>query len=357
MRIGIFDPYLDTLGGGEKYILTAAQCLSQKHDISIFWNVSSAKNIKEKAKIKFNINLEKVTFFPTIFDHKTSLLKRLKISRQFDAIMYLSDGSIPLVACNLYIHFQFPVEWVSASGIKTKIKNLRIRKVFCNSLFTKKFIDKKFGINSLVLYPPADMVALKSTKKTNVILHVGRFGTTIEGKNFKKQDVMINTFKRMVKNGLKDWEFAMVVSVALQDKEKMEELKKMAKGYAITFIENPSNQALLKLYAKAKIYWHATGFGEDLIAHPEKAEHFGIATVEAMSAAAVPVVINAGGQPEIVEDAINGFLWNSTEELEEKTLRLVKDAFLWKQLSSAAQKKAQLFTKEKFCSRLYTIFS
>ena len=73
---------------------------------------------------------------------------------------------------------------------------------------------------------------------------------------------------------------------------------------------------ILNEYKLAKIYWHASGFGEDLETHPEKAEHFGITTVEAMINGLVPIVIDAGGQKEIVvqdrwvfmEDQKNYFL-------------------------------------------------
>ena len=36
MRIGIFDPYLDTLSGGEKYMLSIASCLVQEYEVFIF---------------------------------------------------------------------------------------------------------------------------------------------------------------------------------------------------------------------------------------------------------------------------------------------------------------------------------
>lgn len=355
MKLGIFDPYLDTLGGGEKYILTAAEYLSADHNVIIFWDPKDAENIREKTKKKFNIDLKKVNFSPSIFAPNTPFLQRLKISRLFDAILYLSDGSIPLVGCNLYVHFQFPVEWVSSSDIKTKIKKFRIKKVFCNSVFTKNFIDKKFGIDSLILYPPADMIIERNVKKNNVILHVGRFGTTVEGKNYKKQDVMIEVFKSMVKKGLRRWMFKIVISVLPQDEEKIKVLKELAKDYPIEFIQNPSNMELARLYAQSKIYWHATGFGEDISLHPERAEHFGIATVEAMSAGSVPVVINAGGQPEIVDNNLNGFLWNTMEELEDKTSFLIKNESIWEKFSKNSQEKAQFFTKKRFCSELHKI--
>jgi glycosyltransferase involved in cell wall biosynthesis len=52
-------------------------------------------------------------------------------------------------------------------------------------------------------------------------------------------------------------------------------------------------------------------------------EHFGISTVEAMSAGGVPVVYNGGGLPEIVRDGKDGFLWKSTDELIDKTVSII----------------------------------
>ena len=62
-----------------------------------------------------------------------------------------------------------------------------------------------------------------------------------------------------------------------------------------------SGAELRDLYGRASIFWHAAGLGEDPERHPDRYEHFGITTVEAMSAGAVPVVIDAAGQAEIVE--------------------------------------------------------
>ncbi len=60
-------------------------------------------------------------------------------------------------------------------------------------------------------------------------------------------------------------------------------------------------------------------------------EHFGITTGEAMSAGCVPVVINKGGQPEIVRDGVDGFVWNDSRELKEITLKLITDEYLLKE--------------------------
>lgn len=355
MKIGIFTPYLNSLSGGEKYILTAAECLSSRHEVFIFWNPRFESEIKKKAFEKLGINLSAVRFVNNIFNRGVPLLFRLFSSKAYDYIIFLSDGSIPFVLSNLIIHFQFPVEWVNVKSLKTKIKFLNIRNVICNSSFTKPYIDKKFGIKSAILYPPTFVGKAKTNQKEKVILHVGRFGTNIEGANFKKQDVMIDAFKEMIQRGLKGWRFVLVVSFKKEDAGNLGKLKKRAQGLPVEFIENPNNLALQTEYGRAQIYWHATGFGEDLIRYPERAEHFGISTVEAMGAGAVPVVINAGGQREIVEDGKNGFLWDTLEELQEKTLRVIHDKSLRQKFSTAAKGRAKFFSERRFCEELERI--
>lgn len=48
-----------------------------------------------------------------------------------------------------------------------------------------------------------------------------------------------------------------------------------------------------------------------------------------ISTGCVPVVINRGGQPEVVRNLIDGFLWNNTEELKKYTLKLISNNNLW----------------------------
>jgi len=355
MKIGIFDPYLDTLSGGEKYMLSIASCLSSQHEVFIFWDKDKEVLIKQTALKKLGIDLSLIKFYKNIFSKNTSLISRFFDSRRFDAIVYLSDGSIPFAWTRLFVHFQFPIEWVNGKSIKTRIKLFFIKKIFCNSYFTKNFIDKKLNVKSEILYPPVDLHVIKDMKKENVILHVGRFDVDPHGSNFKKQDIMIDIFKQMIDTGLKSWKFKLIVSVKDQDKEKLNKLKEMSEGYPIELIENVSNEELWEYYSKAKIYWHATGYGEDLQKYPEKAEHFGISTVEAMGAGCVPVVFNAGGQREIVENNKNGYLCNNIEDFIVKTNGLIEEEKLLKKMSMASVKRSEMFNGNKFCDELMKI--
>ena len=122
----------------------------------------------------------------------------------------------------------------------------------------------------------------------------------------------------------------------------------MARGHAIKITENLSSESLRKLYAKASIYWHATGFGEDEEKSPERMEHFGIATVEASAAGCVPVVISKGGQKEIVDNGKTGLLWETKTQLFNQTLNLINDKARFREISQNAIKNSMRFSQEKF---------
>lgn len=335
-------------------MLSIAQCLLERHEVFIFWDQKDERAIKDQALYKLGIDIRKAVFVPNIFSKNVSLISRIYSSRQYDSIIYLSDGSIPFVLTKLYIHFQFPTEWVKRSLINS-LKLKKVSSVFCNSFFTKEYIDKEFGIKSRVLYPPIFIPVFHKVKKENIILNVGRFSINPDGTGYKKQDILVDAFKSMVDNGLKKWRFVLVIGSEEKDREKLLTLEKQAKGYPISIIKNPSNDVLWDYYKRSKIYWHATGFGEDLAKNPERAEHFGISTVEAMGLGAVAVVINAGGQKEIIEDGRGGFLWNTIDDLIVFTTKLINSEKLLIKMSEASIKRSKKFSGDRFCKELNSI--
>ena len=115
-------------------------------------------------------------------------------------------------------------------------------------------------------------------------------------------------------------------------------------------VDAPGDE-LRALYAKASVYWQATGLGEDPDRDPDRLEHFGIATVEAMSAGAVPVVIGLAGQLEIVQAGVSGYHFTTLDELVERTEAVVGDDELRARLSEAAEARAREFSVEAFAER------
>ena len=258
MRVGVFDPYLDDLGGGEKYMVSIASYLSQKHQVDIFWN--NPADLRKLVE-RFSLNVSKINLVNNIFSGQVSFPERVQKSRSYDVIILLSDGSLPiLLSKKILIHFQQPFPNIKP-GLAMRLKKFKINSFFCNSQFTKSFIDKEFATNSQVLYPPVEIKA-KKIKKENVILHVGRFRvkdvtTSISGKkeavgDYKKQAVMLQVFKEMVDAGLKDWKFVLAVSVNQDEKEIFSKLQESVKGYPVEFLVNKKNDELWEIYSKVK---------------------------------------------------------------------------------------------------------
>lgn len=223
-----------------------------------------------------------------------------------------------------------------------------------NSRYTQRWIRRYWGAESVVFYPPVDVGLFEPLPKRRQILSVGRFFTT--GHN-KKHLVMIRAFQEMVAEGVADWELHLAggTSLGAADAEYLARVRAETAGAPIHIHADIPFGSLRRLYGESAIYWHATGYGEDPERHPLRYEHFGLTTVEAMAAGAVPVVIDGGGQPEIVTHGADGFLWSSTEQLKSWTRRLVGDVELCRRMSSTARERSQAFGRDPFQQRLWEI--
>jgi glycosyltransferase involved in cell wall biosynthesis len=216
------------------------------------------------------------------------------------------------------------------------------------SQFASLWTKRRWGIDCEIVYPPVD-TRFQPGDKRNSILSVGRFTATGHS---KKQLEMIDAFNELRNAGFRDCEYFSVggVSDAPADQEYFQSASHRALDCRAQAVANIDRSRLKQLYEQSKIFWHAAGYKES-DGRPELSEHFGIATVEAMSAGCVPVVINKGGQPEIVRHGINGFVWNDLQELKKYTAMLIRDEILRSQMAEAARARAAFFSRERFVAR------
>jgi hypothetical protein len=221
-------------------------------------------------------------------------------------------------------------------------------RVLANSAFTRRFIREWWGRDSEVLEPPVGLHT--PGRKDPVILSVGRFFAPGRGHS-KKQVEQVHAFRR-VHERAPAWELHLVGGCGPDDLPYLDEVRAAATGLPVVLHVDASGAELDALYRRTSIYWHATGLDEDVEADPVRAEHFGITTVEAMSAGAVPVVIDAGGQPEIVRDGLDGLLFTDLDGLVEGTVVLVGDVAARERLADAAVARAQRYGLEAFGTRL-----
>jgi glycosyltransferase involved in cell wall biosynthesis len=218
------------------------------------------------------------------------------------------------------------------------------------SQFTRDWIMRYWRRDSQILYPPVNIDAFSPMPKRNMILTVGRI---FVGGHNKKHLPMIETFKRLVDEGLEGWEFHIAGSTAPEPvhQDYLQRVIAAANGYPIVLHTDISAPELEALYGAARIYWHASGYGEDERREPIKFEHFGITTVEAMAAGAVPVVIGKAGQLEVVEHGRSGLHWQTLDELAALTRQVISDEALWLRLSQGAREHCKTFSREAFDQR------
>jgi len=337
MKAAIYNPYLDSLGGGERYSMTVAKVLQHEgYRVDVGWKDDSIKGKLEK---RFGIDLGKVNFVSSI-----------NRGDGYDICFWISDGSIPLLRSrNNILHFQVPFTDVRGKSLLNRTKLLRIRSIVCNSKFTKKFIDREYGISSKVIYPPVDVENIKAKRKENVILYVGRFSQL---KQSKRQDVLIKTFKKLCDGGLEGWKLVLAGGVEIGVGNYLKKLKKMSDGYSIEFYESPDYGKVIELFGIARLFWSASGYGIDENKEPDKVEHFGITVVEAMAAKAVPIVFKAGGHNEIVKDTKNGFLWSNTRQLVNISGDLIEKKISTNNIAINAKKSANAFGNDVFSNNV-----
>ncbi|OGM16143.1 hypothetical protein A2V55_02300 [Candidatus Woesebacteria bacterium RBG_19FT_COMBO_37_29] len=341
MKAAIYNPYLDTLGGGERYTMAFALVMAEKDfRVDVEWK---DENIKVRLEKRFNMDLSKINF-----------VQDIKKGDGYDVCFWVSDGSIPLLHARVnLLHFQFPFTNINGKTLLNKMKLFRINKVICNSIFTKSFIDKEFGIKSTVVYPPVSVEQFKPKRKENLILYVGRFSTLTQA---KRQDILIKAFKKFYINS-NDWELVIAGGSEVGVGDYVKSLRDQAEGYPIRIMESPSFSQITELYGKAKLFWSAAGYGIDENKEPTHVEHFGITVVEAMAAGCVPLVFNAGGHKEIIKEGNNGYLWKSIGELLKKTEMLEDDKKLFRETSINAKAGSENYVFEKFKKSFFNILS
>ena len=366
MRIAVFNHRLLALGGGERLALNIAQALAGAGHAVDFLHCDATTT--DEVQHRLNLSLDGIRL-----RHVSKLHSEVSAaSKEYDLFINSAHGQfvMPQAKRSVLACF-FPVGVdLSASGQRRwrvgnalrPFRNLLPRSfvarldglpsqdeiaalraypsVWAITQYTRRWVKHYWARESALLYPLVEPIS--ALPKANCIISVGRFRA---GHNNKKHEVLVRAFREMVDAGLRDWQLYLVGGLTDEPEQVryFAELHESAKEYPIHLHPNLPHAQLIELVGKAKIYWHATGFGENLMRFPDRAEHFGIATVEAMSAGCVPVVIDAGGQPEIVTHAQNGLLWHSLDELKAQTAQLIAQPEQWAAYATQAQQRSAFF--------------
>src|SRR5258708_29478448 len=91
LKIGIYSPYLDTLGGGEKYMLTIAEYLSQKTHVDLLLDSHlfslDIHQVLNKMERMHALDLSKLNLVKAPIGKGSFMLQRLFFLKKYDVLI------------------------------------------------------------------------------------------------------------------------------------------------------------------------------------------------------------------------------------------------------------------------------
>lgn len=340
MKIGIYNRWLCTLGGGELHSLGVASVLAK---LGAQVTVFGAHNYKAgTVEERLGLDVGGCTFSGDC----VSCRDIERMSSEFDLFIHCSIArDVPRLRSRKSVALVFfPVE------LEEKADKLRMKgydAVWGNAEFTCHWIRKYWDVAPVVLYPPMNILGNQQRKKENLIINVGRF---FAGGHNKKHAVLVDAFAQFVDRGFADWSLCCVGGVGQkrEDEQYYLELLSYASGKNVVFKPDLSRSELTSLYSKSAFYWHATGYSVDELTLPGRCEHFGVSTVEAMASGCVPFVVPSGGQGEVVRHLHTGMHWRTINDLVESTIRVTRDHSLRQRIAAEAVTRSSDFCMDQF---------
>lgn len=373
LRVGVYDLYWSTLGGGEQVAGTIASVLADDHDVTL---LGPAPLDLDVTRERLGIDLGGCAFRLVQDDADAS-----SASADFDLfvnVTYLSSATNHAACGWYYVHFpgQPPTsrdrlrQWTSVNaarlldrpGLPQRLADVRAgferrvrptghlatyERFLANSHYTADWVRRLWAVPCTVLYPPVRAM-LATGPKRPLVLNVGRFFDPRFGHS-KRQLDLVHVFDDLDLDG---WELALAGGCDAANREYALAVRRAALGKPIHVHVNARGAVVTQLLTDAAIYWHASGYGADATRHPERFEHFGITVVEAMAAGAVPLVYGAGGPAEIVTHGANGCHWHDLGELASLTARLAREPGERVRLADSARHRAQEFSVGRFAEQV-----
>ncbi|WP_180900633.1 glycosyltransferase [Martelella soudanensis] len=351
----VFTPYAVTPGGGERYILSAARQLARTHRVEVVTPYRYSNLRLQQIGCALNLDLGMLRF-------KT--LQEFEKDPEPDLMLTMGNAVLPPIPARgrkTVYHCQFPFVLKEAEASNEAMLQT-YQEVMVNSAFTQGFYGKRLaeaGMTSMptrIVNPPVPPIMPRKPRR-RAILSVGRF---IVGGHSKRQDLQVEAFRALIESGVKDVELHLAGSSfpEASDIDFLASIREAASDLPVFFHINCSASELGALYGESLVYWHATGLGRDLEKEPEKAEHFGISIVEAMSGGAIPITLRAGGPTEIITEGVNGFFYDDIAGLVDQTRRVMNDTSEdeLQRLSLTAHSRALDFSYGRFNDAVSSLF-
>lgn len=304
LRIGVYNPYWSTKGGGEAHALSVAKVFSEYGDVELI----STSDFDVLGTLDY--------FGIADFGVRKRLITALttQITAEYDVFVNSCyQNETPSASSSSFYIVSFPSR---SPGDEFK----KSYYFLANSEYTHGWMKAYWGaetFRSSTVYPlvPEDFFLTedKIHEKDELILSVGRFATSGHTKN---QLEIAEAFVALVDSdpiAYSDWKLALVGTP--NDPNYVAAVKAVAKGYNVDVVTGASFKTIADLYKRASIYVHASGLDKDQKCEPELFEHFGIAVAQALASGCIPIVFDAAGPVEILDHAKVGFKFHCSDEL------------------------------------------
>lgn len=220
---------------------------------------------------------------------------------------------------------------------------LRAEKSFFGScrLFDGNIKLRKHGNHFTIYNNLPSYITLSSTPRTTTPRKIGVVSRLEE---IKGMDLVIPAFAK-VHASYPDLKLLIVGDGSLRQlMEQQVEDSGLPDG-SVTFAGRQPQDRLQHYYDKI-----------DILLMPSRSEGFGLTAIEGMARGCVPVVSDVGGLPEVVEDAVCGFIYNhnSADALADAMMTAVSTDTA--HLSAAAIRTASRFSKQQYQSQISILY-
>ncbi|HKP03538.1 MAG TPA: glycosyltransferase family 4 protein [Chthoniobacterales bacterium] len=357
--LALFTPYELIAGGGTRYILGIAEAFRNTYQVYLV--TPMAMPVAAIAAVGPELGIWADHIIPTSWEdaHTRAL------GRPFNYAVAFGNEPLPQVPGiadrNFFVcQFPFPMQ----------LNDLAIRLIYlshCESIvvyseYAKAHLSARLAELSApakpiqIIHPAADLISPErevNQREPKSILSVGRFFDV----GSKCQDALIEAFRELDGQG---WSLHLAGAIyqgetryAMYDK-----CLRLAEGLSVKFYPNASRAEIGRLYSECLCYWHGAGIGADPLTEPEKFEHFGITVVEAMAAGCLPLVLAQGGPSEIVTSGHDGWTFETTAELTERTLHLASlPESRLEEMRARGQERARAFSTDVFQAKWRALLS
>jgi len=312
MKVAIVSDHFGNVSGGTRVCASTIQALNSANItptvLSYFSNPKHRENIKQLGyEIKYKhegilpFKMEKFSLYK---GYAARLFGKLPNERDFDFV-YDFSGIFPEYNMKGMYYLYYDYWQMKRKGIrslyslifpKSKIERMfkeKKMKFTVLSIFSQGVFWENYGVEVPILYPPVDLKAYENigSQETKNVITIGGFSP------FKNQLMQIEIAEEVKKLG---FHFYIIGGTDFDEYYKKCEEKAKSAGN-VTLIPNAKKKEIIETFKKCSYFLHSF-----------PGEHFGIATVEAISANLIPIIPNFGGNAEIVEN--KELLYDNKEE-------------------------------------------